>query len=115
MRPVDKLIKCKNEVIALFEKYEASDVRIFGSVAVDLDTEDSDIDFLVRLKPNYECFHRINLKEDLEELLDNKVDVVTYYGIKKAELKEILENSLLLTAEMDIKAEILRFANEIVD
>ena len=51
---------------------------VFGSLARGEIQEDSDIDLLVRFKGEKSLLDLAGLKIDLEELLGEKVDVLTY-------------------------------------
>jgi len=59
------------------EQYGILDIGVFGSVARDEAGEDSDIDVVVRIiKPD--LFLLVGLKNELEERLHRRVDIVTY-------------------------------------
>jgi len=59
------------------EQYGILKIGIFGSVARDEATENSDVDVVVRIvKPD--LFLLAGLKYELEERLDRQVDIVTY-------------------------------------
>ena len=76
----------------LSEKYGMSTLAIFGSFRRGQEREDSDIDILVDFqKPIGIEF--IDLAEELEILLHNKVDLVSLKGIKPQYYKHI-ENEL---------------------
>lgn len=66
----------REAILRLAAKRGASHVRVFGSVARGEAGPDSDVDFLVRFKPDYRLWDRIGLKQDLEALLGRKVDVI---------------------------------------
>jgi hypothetical protein len=73
-----QMIQSKKEDISrLGEKYGASHIRIFGSVARHAADERSDIDFLVELEPGRTLFDLGGLAYDLETLLGRPVDVCT--------------------------------------
>ncbi|NJN57828.1 MAG: nucleotidyltransferase family protein [Leptolyngbyaceae cyanobacterium SL_5_9] len=87
------LAEQRSQILAIAEKHGAYNVRVFGSVAREEATEDSDIDFLV----DYELekitpWFPVGLIHDLEDLLDRKVDVVTtkslHYFLKDRILQE---------------------------
>ena len=89
----------KDEVICLMEahsdvllaEYGVSKIGIFGSVAKDTMTEDSDLDIVVEFnKPIGFKFNR--LVEYLENLFGRKVDVLTKDGIKNIRVKEVARN-----------------------
>jgi len=56
-------------------------VRVFGSVARGEANAQSDVDFLVNMNIDSGLLERIALKQDLERLLDRKVDIVTEKGL----------------------------------
>jgi predicted nucleotidyltransferase len=69
------------EVLAVAESYQATNVRVFGSVAAGTETASSDIDLLVDLpatmSPGKQLLAVSGLALDLTELLSRKVDVAT--------------------------------------
>ena len=67
----------KMEITRLARRYHAENIRIFGSVARGDDTKTSDIDFLVSFLPDASLFDQAGLIEDLSDLLQRKVDVVS--------------------------------------
>lgn len=92
--PRAKLIREKRgEILRLARKYDAHDVRVFGSVARGDDDEKSDIDFLVDFDTRDGVFPIMKLIKELEKLLDQKVDVAPVVMMKKTVL-----NSALLDA-----------------
>jgi len=72
----------------LSEKYGLNHIAIFGSYVRDQQTKDSDIDILVDFKHPI-GIEFIDLAEELEILLNNKVDLVSKNGIKPAYFKSI--------------------------
>ena len=52
-------------------------IGIFGSMARDENTENSDIDILYQLKQSVGLFKIVRMKDDLEEKLNKKVDLVS--------------------------------------
>ncbi len=90
--PRAKLIREKRgEILRLARKYDAHDVRVFGSVARGDDDDKSDIDFLVDFDISDGVGKMINLKEDLKKLLKIHVDVAPVRMLKK----EVLNSALL--------------------
>ncbi|HEY9766904.1 MAG TPA: nucleotidyltransferase domain-containing protein [Coleofasciculaceae cyanobacterium] len=81
------------EIFKIAAQYEASNVRIFGSVAREA-TADSDIDFLMDIQAGRSLLNRIALIQDLEDLLDRKVDVakpeILHECIREQVLKEAI-------------------------
>ncbi len=83
----------REEILKLAAKHGAFNVRIFGSVVRGEETENSDIDFLIdydlsKISP----WFPVGLIEDLEQLLNRKVDIVTtkslHYFIRDKIMKE---------------------------
>jgi uncharacterized protein len=70
------------EILALAAHYGASQVRVFGSVARDEATPNSDIDLLVSFRAGVSLLDMIALQQDLEDLLGRSVDVVDDRAIK---------------------------------
>ncbi len=69
------LLPFREEILKIATKYGAYNMRVFGSVARGEATPDSDIDFLVELKPQSSLFDYIALMQDLAALLGRKVDI----------------------------------------
>ena len=59
------------------ERYGVTRLGIFGSVARDETTYESDVDVVVEMVPD--LFGRVSLKEELETILGVKVDLVRYW------------------------------------
>lgn len=69
----------RDKILQLADKYDVKNIRIFGSFARgDYNTE-SDADFLVNMEGS--LLKRIAFKQDLEDLLGRKVDVITEKNI----------------------------------
>lgn len=91
------VMKTTDEIIALLrdfkaryaEKYGIEVIGLFGSVARGEQREDSDVDIAYEGKPD--ILFRSRIKQELEKLLDCKVDVVRLR--RKAE-DETFENNI---------------------
>ena len=59
------------------EKYGITTLGLFGSAARDENRTESDVDVVVKLKKQ-DLFHLIGIKQDLEEKLKLRVDIVSY-------------------------------------
>lgn len=66
--------KLKSTRQYLSDHYGVSSMLLFGSVARNEQTEDSDVDVCVEMKPN--LFNRAGVKVYLQEMLGCPVDVV---------------------------------------
>lgn len=91
----DLLLPFREEILRIAIKHGAHNVRVFGSVARGEATPDSDIDFLVELEPGRNLLDRIALIQDLEELLNRKVDVA-----KPSNLHELIREKVVSEAIM---------------
>jgi len=67
----------KPQILALAERHGAENIRIFGSVARGEQDEDSDVDFLVRMRSGFGLWEMGGLLWRLEELLHTEVQLTT--------------------------------------
>ena len=70
------IIKRREEIIAVANRYGAFDIRLFGSIARGDSTDASDLDLIVRFQPSRSLFDHGGLVMVLRELLDTSVDVI---------------------------------------
>ena len=73
----------REQILELAARHGASNVRVFGSVALGTADSDSDIDFLVDMEKGRSLFDLGGLLMDLQELFGRKVDVVTEKGLRE--------------------------------
>ena len=94
---IEKDLKDKRrEILRIVAKYGAHDIRVFGSVARGQSGDDSDLDVLVKLGPDYSLLDIIAIKQDLEDLLGCEVDVVTEAAISPYIREEVLKEAVSL-------------------
>lgn len=67
----------RTEILELARRHGAKNVRVFGSMARGEDHKTSDLDLLVTLGEGRSLLDLIGLKQDLEDLVQRPVDVVT--------------------------------------
>jgi len=67
----------RDALLALAGRFGATDLRVFGSVARGEAGPESDVDLLVRFEHPVGLFRRMELKEQVEQLLGRKVDLAT--------------------------------------
>lgn len=67
----------REAILDVAARHGARNVRIFGSVARGDDRPDSDVDFLVDMEADRSLLDLIGLSQELEALLERKVDVLT--------------------------------------
>jgi uncharacterized protein len=88
----------RTEILKIAAQYGASNVRIFGSVARGEATADSDIDFLMDIQAGRSLLNRIALIQDLEDLLDRKVDVAKPEILHESIREQVLKEAIPLTS-----------------
>lgn len=73
----------KKKILPLLKKYEVEKAALFGSFVTGENREDSDIDILVefRNRENKTLLDLIGLELELGEILNRKVEVLTYRSI----------------------------------
>lgn len=86
----------RDRILRLAEKRGAHNVRVFGSVARGDAGPESDIDFLVDVRPGTSLLDLGGLLVDLEELLGRHVDVVTERGLREPTRRRVLEEAVPL-------------------
>ncbi len=77
---LQRLRAMRNEILRSAHERKLSDVRVFGSVARDAATTDSDVDLLVHPAPDASVFDLAGFMSQVEELLGVGVDVVSDRG-----------------------------------
>jgi len=77
----DLLREKREEILRIAEKHGARNVRVFGSVVHGEATGTSDIDLLVDTTEETSPWFPAGLVAELEELLGQRVDVVTSDGL----------------------------------
>ena len=94
---IDHIVKDRREtILRVAASHGARDVRVFGSRAHGAARPDSDIDILVKLEAGRSLLDLIAIKQDLEDLLGCKVDVVTEAAISPYIREQILNEAVAL-------------------
>lgn len=75
-------------------KYHIESLGIFGSVAKNCMNENSDIDIVVNLAKQ-DLFALIGIKQDLEEILQSPIDVVSYRDKMNVFLKRRIDEEAI--------------------
>jgi predicted nucleotidyltransferase len=96
MLSLEQLRSRRKEILEIAQRYGASQVRVFGSVARWEANAESDIDFLVKFEPTRSLIDQALLKQDLEALLERPVDVVSENGINPLLRNRILSEAIPL-------------------
>ncbi|MBW4484508.1 MAG: nucleotidyltransferase family protein [Tildeniella torsiva UHER 1998/13D] len=89
----ERLQTQRDRILTIAERYGAYNVRVFGSVARGESRQTSDVDFLVEMQPGHSLLDRIALKQDLEDLLECRVDVATLKTLHECIKDRILQDS----------------------
>jgi len=94
---MDKTLKEKrDEILKVAASHGARDVRVFGSRARGEGGAKSDVDLLVTLSEKASLLDIVAMKQDLEDLLGCKVDVVTEDAISPYMRDEVLKEAVTL-------------------
>lgn len=91
-----ELQKYRLKINELAKQYHSQNIRVFGSVAKNENTENSDIDFLIDPDPEQDLFDVIRLRRALQELLNCDVDIVHSTALHHTIRQEILSSAILL-------------------
>jgi predicted nucleotidyltransferase len=86
----------KQEILAIAQKYGASNIRVFGSCARGNNNPHSDIDFLMDIEKGHSLFHRIQLMQELEDLLGTKIDIAKPDSLHSRIRDQVLKESIPL-------------------
>jgi len=93
---IEALKQKRAEIISIAERNGGRKVRIFGSLARGDSGIDSDVDFLIELEPERSLLDIVAIKQDLEDLLQRKVDVVTESAVSPYIRREIVRQAISL-------------------
>lgn len=86
----------RDEILALAQRYGASNVRVFGSVARGEATPDSDVDLLVHFQAGTSLFELSALWQDLRDLLGYEVNLLSEGGLKDRFRQRIADDLIAL-------------------
>lgn len=76
------LDEIKAKAAPILKQADVQKASLFGSFARGEESDKSDIDILIEVPSSMSLFGFINLEHKLEKVLDKKVDLVDYSGIK---------------------------------
>jgi uncharacterized protein len=91
---LSQLLNLRQDIRSLCRTYRTHNPRVFGSVALGLDTANSDIDILVDVFPDTHLIHLGGLYVALEQLLGQPIDLLTPNDLPKQFRSEVLANAL---------------------
>jgi len=94
---IDEIKKNKrNEILSIANRYGAKNIKIFGSTLSGEAKKNSDVDFLVELESGRSLLDMVAIKQDLEDLLGCKVDIVTEAALSPYIRNEVLSQAVRL-------------------
>ena len=83
----------RKEILNIAAKHGAKRIRVFGSMARGDARPESDVDILVDMEKGRSLLDIIAIKQDIEDLLNRKVDVVTEAAISPYIREEVLKEA----------------------
>ena len=83
----------KNHKDDFMQKYGIEKIALFGSFAREEAKEDSDIDIFVKMKPD--LFKMVELKEQIEQDLQKKVDIIREHKHIKPFLLKMIQKDMI--------------------
>jgi predicted nucleotidyltransferase len=86
----------RQDILRLTARHGARNVRVFGSLARGEARPGSDVDILIALDPERSLLDLVALKQDLEDLLGCKVDVVTEAAVSPYIRPQVLQDAVAL-------------------
>ena len=86
----DDLEQLKKTILPLLKKSDITRSALFGSVVRGELGDESDIDILIEFQGRKTLFDLVGLRQELEQALRRKVDLVTYRSLYPG-LREIIE------------------------
>lgn len=86
----------KQKILPILRHYEVNKVGLFGSCLRGRMKKDSDIDILVEIKKDISLLDFVGLKQEIEEALKCKVDLVEYSTIKPLLKERILKEQVVI-------------------
>lgn len=93
---IDRLRAHRSEILELAARHGVRNVRVFGSVARGDDRPDSDVDVLVDVAPGRSLLDVIGFEQDLSDLLERRVEVLTDGGLSPYLQRRILQEAASL-------------------
>lgn len=93
---IDRLRARRGEILQLAERHGVRNVRVFGSVARGDDRLDSDVDLLVDVQPGRSLLDVIGFEQDLSDLFERRVEVLTDGGLSPHLERRILQEAASL-------------------
>ena len=90
------LEEIKQKILPILKRHGAKKAGLFGSCVRKEMTEDSDIDVLVDIEADISLLDFVVIKQEIEEVLGKKVDLVEYDTIKPLLRERILKEQIII-------------------
>ncbi|MEQ9400155.1 MAG: nucleotidyltransferase family protein [Longimicrobiales bacterium] len=94
--PLERLRKRRSEILAVAARHGVANVRVFGSVAHGRVTESSDVDLVVTFPAGASLLDQVAFQQELEDLLEREVDVVSEPALHWFIRDRVLEEAVAL-------------------
>ncbi|MBM7569917.1 nucleotidyltransferase domain-containing protein [Aquibacillus albus] len=92
----DVLQEKRDIILKLAGQHGIHNVRVFGSVSRLEDGPSSDLDLLVDFEEGRSLFDLIRFKQEVEDIINTRVDVVTENSIHWSMKEEVLNGAIQL-------------------
>ena len=86
----------KKKILPILKDYRVKKIGLFGSYARGEIKENSDIDILIEIEKDISLLDFVGLKQEIEEALGKKVDLVEYDTIKPLLRERILSEQVVI-------------------
>ena len=86
----------REEIIRIAKAHGATSIRVFGSYSRGEERPGSDIDLIVELEPSRSLLDVIAMKQEIEDIVHKKVDVVTEAALSPYIRDDILQEAVAL-------------------
>lgn len=84
----------KELILPVLKRFNIKHAALFGSIAKDTDTLQSDIDILIEAGSGFTLFDTLTLENELSELTNRKIDIVEFSAIKPSIKQEVLRTAI---------------------
>jgi len=86
----------KRKITPVLQRYPVKRAALFGSVVRGEMQEESDIDILVEIDKSLNLLDFIGIKQEIEDVLERRVDLVEYETIKPLVRAAVLKEQVLI-------------------
>ena len=86
----------RENILKIAKDHGATNIKIFGSYARGDEQPGSDLDLLIELEPGRSLLDIIAIKQDIEDMINRRVDVVTARALSPYIREEIIKEAIAL-------------------